>query len=91
MSATPTDDLDDDGDGDTVALIDAVTELRERFALVVPYQSAWSGCVDGTVPARRVRGRWYVRRADLPRVAAALGGSRRPARPEPAERTPAAA
>jgi hypothetical protein len=90
MSATPTDDLDDDGDGDTVALIDAVTELRERFGVALPYQTAWGLCVGGVFPAARVRGRWYLRRADLPQVAA-LAGSRRAGRPEPSERSPAAA
>ena len=85
MSAKPTAD-----DDDTLALIDAVTELRVRFGVALPYQSAWSGCVGGIFPATRTRGRWYVRRADLPRVAA-LAGSRQPARAKSSERTPAAA
>ncbi len=83
MSATPTAD-------DDIALIDAVTELRVRFGVALPYQTAWGLCVGGVFPAARVRGRWYVRRADLPRVAA-LAGSRQPARAKPSERTPAAA
>ncbi len=83
MSATPTAD-------DDIALIDAVTELRVRFGVALPYQTAWGLCVGGVLPAARVRGRWYVRRADLPRVAA-LAGSRQTARTKPSERTPAAA
>jgi hypothetical protein len=83
MSATPTAD-------DDIALIDAVTELRVRFGVALPYQTAWGLCVGGILPATRVRGRWYVRRADLPRVAA-LAGSRQPARAKPSERTPVAA
>ena len=83
MTVQPTDD-------DSIALIDAVTELRVRFGVALPYQTAWSLCVGGVFPATRVRGRWYVRRADLPRVAA-LAGSRQPAPAKPSERTPAAA
>ena len=85
MSAQPTPD-----DTDTLALIDAVTELRVRFGVALPYQTAWGLCVGGILPAARVRGRWYLRRADLPRVAA-LAGSRQPARAKPSERSPAAA
>jgi hypothetical protein len=33
----------------------------------------WKGAVEGAFPAERVRNRWYVQRADLPRVAQALG------------------
>jgi hypothetical protein len=32
-----------------------------------------SAALDATIPAERINGRWYVRKADLPRIAELLG------------------
>ena len=84
MSATPTDD-------DTLDLIDAGAELRDAHGVNATYNQLYKACLDGMVPEVRVRGRWRLRRADLPRIAATLGRNRQPARAKPSERSPAAA
>ncbi len=38
-----------------------------------PYRKIYNSVLDGDVPAEQVRGRWYVRRNNLKRVASALG------------------
>ena len=89
MSAQPIDE--DDEDTRPVPLVETATDLRERFGLIVPYQTLWGAVVGGTVPATRVRGRWYTQRSDHARIAGILGGNRQPARAKPSERSPAAA
>jgi hypothetical protein len=37
------------------------------------YRKLWSMTVDGLIPAEQINGRYQVRRADLPEIAAALG------------------
>ena len=34
-----------------------------------PYRHAYFAALDGRIPAEQVRGRWFVRQADLPAVA----------------------
>ena len=38
-----------------------------------PYRQLYNSVLDGDVPAEHVRGRWYIRRNNLKRVAIALG------------------
>ncbi len=38
-----------------------------------PYRKLYNSVLDGVVPAEHHRGRWYVRRNNLKRVASALG------------------
>ncbi len=76
MSATPTDD-------DTLDLIDAGAELRDAHGVNASYNQLYKACLDGMVPGYRVRGRWRLRRGDMPRIAAALGGPRRRGKAEP--------
>ncbi len=89
MSAPPTEN--DTAAAQPVPLVDTATELREHFGLTVPYQVLWTAAVNGTIPASRLRGRWYTLRADHPRIAATLSGGRQPAGAGPSERSPAAA
>ncbi len=49
------------------------TELRRHYGQTASYSVLWKGAVEGAFPAERVRNRWYIQRADLPRVAQALG------------------
>ena len=37
------------------------------------YRKMWTLVVDGLLPAMQVNGRYHVRRADLPAIAATLG------------------
>ena len=67
-------------ENDTLELVDGLAELRERHGLAVSYSTLWGACVAGTVPARRVRGKWFMQRPDLPQVAATLAGGRARAR-----------
>jgi hypothetical protein len=76
---------------DDLDLIDTVTELRDAHGVNASYNQLYKACLDGMVPGVRVRGRWRLRRADLPRIATTLGRNRQPARAKPSERTPAAA
>jgi hypothetical protein len=39
---------------------------------VAPYRILLTAAMDARIPADRVNGRWYVERADLPQIAAAL-------------------
>jgi hypothetical protein len=39
----------------------------------VRHRTIQGAALDGLLPARRERGRWYVRRGDLPKIAEALG------------------
>ena len=48
-------------------------ELRRMGANpVAPYRIVLTAAMDARIPANRVNGRWYVERADLPQIAAAL-------------------
>ncbi len=37
------------------------------------YQSLWAACCNGTIPAEKHGGRWFVRRERLPEIAKARG------------------
>jgi hypothetical protein len=54
---------------------DVLPEVRARYGVAASYHRLWCLAVEGQVPARRVGKRWRVLRADLPRVAAALGAA----------------
>jgi hypothetical protein len=58
---------------DYVELIIALQELRSVYGVNTTYQRLWAAVVNGQVPAQRVGRRWMILRADLSRVAAALG------------------
>jgi nucleoid-associated protein YgaU len=55
------------------ALSDIPAELRRLYGQTASYSVLWKAAVEGAFPAERVRNRWYIQRADLPRVAQALG------------------
>ncbi|HKD37958.1 MAG TPA: hypothetical protein VKB78_14195 [Pirellulales bacterium] len=57
----------------------ALTELRRELARVLgessprpSYPQIYACVLDGIVPAERTTGRWYVRLADVPRIAEIL-------------------
>ena len=57
-----------------VALTALPRELKALTGTEAPtYRRLWTLTVDGRIPAEQVNGRYQVRRADLPDIAAALG------------------
>jgi hypothetical protein len=72
---------------DLLPLTALARELRVRYGLETPYSRLWRHVADGLIPAERSSGKWHVRRADLPKIAASLGYS---APAEPVSATPAA-
>jgi hypothetical protein len=75
---------------DLISLAQLPRELREAARLLetekaaldrVKYKTLYGQVLDGTLPAERVGGRWFIRRKDLQEIAAALGlPQRRPGR-----------
>ncbi len=51
------------------------------------YRRFWNGISNGTLPAERIGGRLFIRRSDLPAIAAALG-LKVPATAKRAQRAP---
>ena len=51
----------------------AMREVRRLYGCPVKYNVVWRSVAQGDVPAERVGARWMVRRANLDRIAAALG------------------
>ena len=43
--------------------------LRDACGDAPSYGAVYRAVLDGTIPARQDRGRWYVARTDLPKVA----------------------
>jgi hypothetical protein len=79
-------------EADNIELVEALADLRERHGLSVSYSTIWGAVAAGTVPAKRVCGKWYVARGDLAQIAAALAGGRRAVSlVKRSERPPAAA
>ncbi len=59
---------------ETVALTALPRELTALTGKQAPsYRKLWSLTVDGRLPAEQINGRYQVRRADLPGIAAMLG------------------
>ena len=65
---------------DRCALSDIPSELRRLYGQTASYSVLWKAAVEGAFPAERVRNRWYVRRADLPRQKARASRARKPTR-----------
>lgn len=64
-----------------LSLAQLLPELRDRAAEQggkavtlegVSHRAVFNAALDGVIPAQRINGRWYVRRADLPRIAELL-------------------
>jgi hypothetical protein len=49
------------------------SEIKALTGATLSYRDAYAAVVDGIIPARHLRGRWYVDRHDLATVAGALG------------------
>jgi hypothetical protein len=49
------------------------SEIKALTGATLSYRDAYTAAVDGIIPARHLRGRWYVDRHDLAAVAEALG------------------
>jgi hypothetical protein len=60
-------------DSSRIRLTDATRKLFQQYGKQVAYNDLWRHVAQGSVPAERIRGRWHVREADLPRIAEALG------------------
>lgn len=75
----------------TFDLIDTLAELRDAHGVNASYNQLYKACLDGTIPATRVRGRWRLRRADFSRIAAAFRGRGAPSRATRAREPDAAA
>ena len=58
---------------DLLGTAEASVELNRTYKVDVSQRRVWEAVVSGRVPATRVRGRWYLARADLPRIAESLG------------------
>lgn len=58
---------------DRLSLVDVMQELHRRYGRAPAYHQIWHLLARGEIPAERVGSRWKVRRADVPRIAAALG------------------
>lgn len=56
-------------------------EVVKQTGQPVPggHRTIWNMAVNGRIPAEQENGRWYIRRADLPAVIAALGLAQQPA------------
>ncbi len=63
-------------DPDLVALPDASHALRQQYGEAPEYNALWRLLRGGIVEPQRRGARLYVRRADLPRIAALLGLTR---------------
>jgi hypothetical protein len=66
---------------DLIGTAETGFELSRTYKVDVPQRRVWEAAVSGRIPAVRQRGRWYVRRGDLPRVAEVLGLAPPPAAP----------
>ena len=66
--------IEDDG---TVDLISVGNELRNVHGIDITHAKLYRACLDGEIPAFRVRGRWRLPQDEMPRVVAALGRERR--------------
>jgi hypothetical protein len=76
---------------ENLGLADVPRELNTLTGQTTNYHNVWQAVVSGGCPAIRNRGRWLVRRADLPVLARLLGISRAAAEPtEPSKPTGAA-
>ena len=62
-----------ESESERIPLVDGSQELRRLCGQTMPYNVLWRAIVEGAVPAERIRGRWYLKRADLPRIAETLG------------------
>ena len=51
----------------------ALPELRKQYGPAVTYMRLYMAVIQGDVPAEKRAGRWFLRRADLPKLATALG------------------
>jgi len=58
---------------DTIPLAQLPRELAAQFTNPPKYRDLYVKIVDGDLPASRQRGRWTVRRCDLPLIAETLG------------------
>ncbi len=60
---------------------DTAAQVRIR------YQALWTRCCDGTIPAEKIGGRWFIRRGWVPEIAKVLG-LKVPAAAKRAQRAP---
>ena len=67
---------------DLLGTAEATVELNLRHGTQLTERHLWEAVASGRVPATRVRGRWYLARRELSRVAEILGL----AQPDPTER-----
>ena len=60
---------------DVIGLSQVPREIQDitTDGSTVPYRKLYNSVLDGDVPAEQVRGRWYVRRKNLKRVASFMG------------------
>jgi hypothetical protein len=56
-----------------LGLAEASHDASRQYGATVAYRRLWLAVIAGEVPARRLRGRWYVAREDLPLIARVLG------------------
>ena len=68
---------------DRLTLVDATLAVSRLCGQPIAYSVIWRLIVQGDVPAERVRNRWTLCRADLPRIAAVLSGRAPPDSAEP--------
>ena len=56
-----------------IPLPNLAAALRAQHGTLAPrYVELYRACLDGQIPAHQDRGRWYVKRDDLPRIAEIL-------------------
>lgn len=60
-------------DPNRIALPNVPRELSQLTGRPVGYSRLYKSVLEGLVPAERDGSRWFMRRADLPAVASALG------------------
>lgn len=58
---------------ETIPLPAIPAELKRQFGISPGYRAIYNAALDASLPAEQRRGRWYVARADLPRVAERFG------------------
>ena len=51
----------------------AVNPADPKTKKATEYRRSYNLVLNGTIPAENVRGRWWVQRSDLPKVASLLG------------------
>jgi hypothetical protein len=56
-----------------LALVDLTRKLRDTYGVNIAYNALWRAVIDGTLPAERIRNRWFVKTDDLPKIPALMG------------------